>query len=152
MYWQGITSMLTNSGPDNRPRLHNCSKRPSSPERQEFGLRTQRNMAVAHGLNGRMEKRLPVAVVVHLGDVQDDPVNAAELTYTENVSAHGACVISKRAWQPGEPAQVTSFKEQAALRGKVVHCRKCNNDRYVVGLTFEGCEITWEIYRNYALS
>jgi hypothetical protein len=109
-------------------------------------------MAVTRALNGRMEKRLLVAVVVHLGDVQDHPVNAAELTYTENVSAHGACVISKRAWQPGEPAQVTSFKEQVALRGKVMHCRKCNNDRYIVGLAFEGCEVTWETYRNYASS
>jgi len=109
-------------------------------------------MAVATGLNGRMEKRLPIAVVVHLGDVQDHLVKAAELTYTENVSAHGACVISKRAWQPGEPAQVTSLEELVALRGKVVHCRKCSNDRYVVGLTFQGCEVTWRTYRNYASS
>ena len=109
-------------------------------------------MSVATGLNGRMEKRLPIAVVVHLGDVQDHLVKAAELTYTENVSAHGACVISKRAWQPGEPAQVTSLEELVALRGKVVHCRKSSNDRYVVGLTFEGCEVTWETYRHYASS
>jgi methyl coenzyme M reductase subunit C len=109
-------------------------------------------MALTAGLNGRMEKRLHVIVVVHLGDVQDHPVNAAELTYTENVSAHGACVISKRAWQPGEPAEVTSFKEKVGLRGKVVHCRKCNNERYVVGLTFEGSEVTWAMYREYASS
>jgi PilZ domain len=109
-------------------------------------------MAVATGLNGRMERRLPIAVVVHFAHVQDHPVNAAELTCTENVSAHGACVISKRAWQPGEPAQVTSFKEQVALRGKVVHCRKSRDDRYVVGLSFQGCEVTWRTYRNYASS
>jgi PilZ domain len=109
-------------------------------------------MAVAPGLNGRMEKRFAIAVVVHLADVQDDPVNGAELTYTENVSAHGACVISKRAWQPGESAQVTSFKEQRTLRGKIVHCRKCSNDGYLVGLTFQGSEVTWRTYRNYASS
>jgi hypothetical protein len=107
-------------------------------------------MAVAPGLNGRMEKRLPIAVVVHLVDVQDHPVKAAELTYTENVSAHGTCVVSKRAWQPGESVQVMSFEEQVALRGKVVHCRKDSNDRYVVGITFQGCEVTWKTYRNYA--
>jgi len=109
-------------------------------------------MAVATGLNGRMEKRLPIAVVVHLTDVQDHPVNAAELTYTENVSAHGTCVISKRAWQAGEAVQVTSFEEQVALRGKVVHCRKSSNDRYVVGITFQRSEVTWKTYRNYASS
>jgi hypothetical protein len=109
-------------------------------------------MAVASGLNGRMEKRLPIAVVVHLADVQDHPVNAAELTYTENVSAHGTCVISKRAWQTGESVQVMSLEEQVALRGKVVYCRKDSNDRYVVGITFQGCEVTWKTYRNYASS
>jgi hypothetical protein len=107
-------------------------------------------MAAVTGLNGRMEKRLPIAIVVHLAQAQDHPVDEAELTYTENVSAHGACVISKRAWQPGEPAQVTSLKEQVALRGKVVHCRKCSHDRYLVGLTFQGREVTWKAYRNYA--
>jgi hypothetical protein len=109
-------------------------------------------MAAATGLNGRMEKRLPIAVVVHLACLQDHPVKAAELTTTENVSNHGACVISERAWQPGESAQVTSFTEQVALRGQVVHCRKCSNDRYAVGLAFQGCEVTWKIYRNYASS
>jgi hypothetical protein len=109
-------------------------------------------MADFSGLNGRMEKRLPVAVVVHLAHVQDHLVNAAELTYTENVSAHGACVISKRAWQPGEAAEVASFKEQVALRGKVVHCRKYSHDQYVVGLTFQGREVTWRAYRNYTSS
>jgi PilZ domain len=109
-------------------------------------------MAVASEINGRMEKRLPIVVVVHLARVQDRPVNAAELTYTENVSAHGACVISKRAWELGELAQVTSFKEQVALRGKVVHCRKYSRDRYAVGLTFQGREVTWSTYRNYASS
>jgi hypothetical protein len=61
-------------------------------------------------------------------------------------------LISKRAWQPGESAQVTSFNEQIALRGKVVHCRKRSTDRYVVGLTFPECEVTWRTYRNYASS
>jgi len=116
------------------------------------GRLAQRNMAVATGLNGRMEKRLPIAVVVHLAQVQDHPVKAAELTYTENVSAHGACVISERAWEPGESAQVTSFEEQVALRGRVVHCRKGGNNRFVVGLAFQGCEVTWRTYRNYASS
>lgn len=99
-----------------------------------------------------MEKRLPIAVVVHLARIQEHPVNAAELAYTENVSAHGACVISSRVWQLGDQAQVTSFKEQITLRGKVVHCRKCSHDRYAVGFAFQGHEVTWTIYRNYASS
>jgi hypothetical protein len=107
-------------------------------------------MADTTGLSGRMQKRLPIAVVVRLAKEQESPANGSELTYTENVSAHGACVISNHAWQPGELAQVISFKEQIALRGKVVHCRKYSDDRYAVGLTFQGREVTWATYRNYA--
>lgn len=113
---------------------------------------TQRYMAVALGLNGRMEKRLPIAIVVHLAGIQDDPVDPAELTYTENVSAHGVCVVSRRAWCPGEHAQVTSFKDQIALRGKVVHCRKWGANRYAVGLTVQDGEVTWATFRSYAAS
>ncbi len=97
-----------------------------------------------------MEKRLPIAVVVHLGQVQNQSADGAELTYTDNISAHGACVVSKRSWRPGEVAEIRSLKEQVALRGKVVHCRKRSDNRYVVGLTFQGPHGTGSIYRTYA--
>ena len=97
-----------------------------------------------------MEKRLPIAVVVHLGQVQNQSADGAELTYTDNISAHGACVVSKRPWRPGEVAEIRSLKEQVTLRGKVVHCRKRSDNRYVVGLTFQGPHGAGSIYRTYA--
>jgi len=39
-----------------------------------------------------------------------------EKTYTENVSLHGARVISQRPWQPGEEAQVTPLKYGTPVR------------------------------------
>ena len=75
-------------------------------------------MAVASGINGRMEKRLPIVVVVHLARVQDRPVNAAELTYTENVSAHGACVISKRAGNSANWHKSRPLKNRLHFAGK----------------------------------
>ena len=108
-------------------------------------------MAVVHRLNGRIEKRLPIAIVVQLGPgAQDGPAGAVELTYTENVSAHGVCLVSRNAWRPGERVRVTSFKERIELRGKVVHCRKCDADRYAIGLTFPEQEVTWSTFRTYA--
>ena len=97
-----------------------------------------------------MEKRLPIAIVVHLSEVQSQPASAAELTYTDNVSAHGACVVSMRSWKPGETAEVTSLKERIALRGKVVHCEKRHDHRYAVGLAFQAHEVTWTTFRTYA--
>jgi hypothetical protein len=102
------------------------------------------------GFEGRMEKRLPIAVVVYLAQVQDQSANGTELTYTDNISAHGACVVSKRPWRPGEAAEIRSLKEQVTLRGTVAHCRKRSDNRYVVGLMFQGPHGTGSIYRNYA--
>jgi len=54
--------------------------------------------------------------------------------YTENVSLHGARVISQRPWQPGEEAQVTPLKYGTPVRGRVVYCKRHEMDRYFVGL------------------
>lgn len=98
---------------------------------------------------GRMEKRIPIALVVNLTPPQAQFANG-ELTYTDNVSAHGACVVSSRSWQPGEIAEVTSLKDETTLRGKVIHCQKRNDDRYRVGLTFLGRNVSWVNYTTYA--
>jgi hypothetical protein len=135
----------------NQPELHGCGTWRLSFEPQKFRQRPTCYMAVVHRLNGRIEKRLPIAIVVHLGPgAQNEPAGAVELTYTENVSAHGVCLVSRRAWRPGERVRVTSFKERIELRGKVVHCRKCDADRYAIGLTFPEQEVTWSTFRNYA--
>ena len=107
------------------------------------------HMAFKSGIVGRMEKRLPIAIVVRLTDAQDQPANAAELTYTDNVSAHGARVISKRSWQTGQPAQVTSLKDEITIRGQVVYCQKLPDDRYGIGLKFQDHGVTWPAYSNY---
>jgi hypothetical protein len=96
-----------------------------------------------------MEKRLPIAIVVNLAPMNGHS-GQPELTYTDNVSAHGACVVSSRAWKPGEVAEVISLKDQIALRGKVVHCEKRSDARYIVGLSFNGLRVTWPSYRTYA--
>ena len=73
-----------------------------------------------------------------------------ELTYTDNVSAHGACVISNRSWQPGEIVEITSLLDQMTMRGKVVYCSKHSEDRYSIGLSFQNCAAVWSIYLKYA--
>lgn len=97
-----------------------------------------------------MEKRLPIAMVVNLTSTRDQAANGAEMTYTNNVSAHGASVVSNRQWQPGEIAEITSFADQIAMRGKVVYCRKHGDDQYVIGLSFQNATVVWSIYLKYA--
>jgi len=100
--------------------------------------------------DGRMEKRLPIAIVVRLNQAQDRPVNTAELAYTDNLSAHGARVISSRPWQIGEVAQVTCLKDEITIRGKIVYCQKLMDDRYCIGLNFHDRRVTWSAYRTYS--
>ena len=99
---------------------------------------------------GRMEKRIPIALVVHLTQPMTQSANGTELTYTDNVSAHGACVVSSRSWQPGEIVEITSLKDETTLKGKVIHCQKRTDDRYRVGLTFLGRTVSWVNYSTYA--
>ena len=89
-----------------------------------------------------MEKRLPVSILVNLAPVVRLPADQAELTYTENVSDHGACVVSNHPWQCGEIAEVTSLLDQISLRGQVVHCRQCGDERYAIGLKFRNA-VVW---------
>lgn len=55
-------------------------------------------------LVGRVERRLPIIVVVHLARAErpDTDADQSEKTYTDNISLHGARVISRFHWEPGE--------------------------------------------------
>ena len=104
-------------------------------------------MALKTSFDGRMEKRLPMAIVVHLTNSHDQA--EPEVTYTDNVSAHGARVVSRRSWQAGDSAQVTSLKDKTTLFGKVVYCQKLPDNRYCIGLNFNDRGVTWSAYKTY---
>jgi hypothetical protein len=59
-------------------------------------------MAFKTGIDGRIEKRLPIAIVVHVAYREGQLLHDEELTYTDNVSTHGARMISSR---PGKLAK-----------------------------------------------
>ena len=96
-----------------------------------------------------MEKRVPIAIVVHLARVEDHTAEGPELTYTDNISAHGACVISTGRWKVGETAEVTSLNDRITLHGRVAYCAKRSEGRYDVGLYFSEQEVTWNPYAKY---
>jgi PilZ domain-containing protein len=101
-------------------------------------------------LERTMEKRLPITIVVNLTMVQGQSPNGTELTYTDNVSAHGACVVSSHPWGRGDLADVTSLLDDITVRAKVVHCDKRGEGRYAVGLSFQNGGMFWPICLRYA--
>jgi PilZ domain len=93
---------------------------------------------------GEWKSRLPIALIVQLTQAQSRPSpRRQELTFTDNISAHGACVVSSRRWQRRELMDVTSVKDQVTLRGKVMHCQKRTDNRYGIGLRFAEHAFTW---------
>lgn len=97
-----------------------------------------------------MEKRIPIAIVVHLTLVHDHSLRTTELTYTDNISEHGACVISNRPWNVDDAAEVTAMEDELALRGRVIHCQKRSENRYAVGLAFLD-QVRWARYRRWSI-
>lgn len=92
-------------------------------------------------LDGRMEKRVPMAVPVDLVMVEEMLV--AERVVTVNVSPHGARVVSKREWRAGEQPWLASLTSYFRLQGSVVYCRPQTNGDFCVGLRFLASFINW---------
>ena len=105
-------------------------------------------MPLDHTLMGRMERRLPIIVVVRLAQLESSSGDASEWTYTDNISAHGARIFTKRMWQPGEEITLTPFKEETAS-GKVVYCQMATDGRYWVGVKLEDHAVTWRAIKRY---
>jgi hypothetical protein len=101
----------------------------------------QRRSANKRIFDGRIEKRLPTSVPVYLGSLEDP--RTPERTLTENVSPHGARVLSKRPWQPGEESIVTPLTGEFPQLGRVIYCLPTAGDRFCLGMVFMDRAVKW---------
>ena len=99
-------------------------------------------------LVGRMERRLPIIVVVNLAYSEHGDTDETEWTFTDNIRARGARVFSRRNWQLGQEITLTPFNEETAS-GSVVYCQKIEDKRYWVGVKLKDHPTTWKIVRRY---
>ena len=93
---------------------------------------------------GRIEKRFPTSVAVYLASL--DERRARERTLTENVSPHGARVVSRRSWRPGEGSLVTPLTGEFLQVGTVTYCLPKTGNRFSVGVEFADRSVKWENY------
>jgi PilZ domain len=91
--------------------------------------------------DGRIEKRVPTSVPVYLGALEDP--RRPERTVTENVSPHGARVISKRSWRPGDESIVTPLSGEFPQVGRVIYCLPSAGDRFCLGMEFLDRAVNW---------
>ena len=82
----------------------------------------------------RMEARIPRRVGLQLAG-PDEPL-IFETTFTENVSRHGACVVTKKRWTPNDSVLVKLPEECLPSRARITYCRPSKGDEFAMGLQF----------------
>ena len=104
---------------------------------------TQRKILRLKSSDARIEKREPLPVQLYLASL-DDP-RTRERTVTEDVSPHGARVLTQRCWNPGEVPLLTPLIGEYPKHARVVYCTRQSNGGYCVGIEFEGPTFRWQI-------
>jgi hypothetical protein len=106
------------------------------------------DMPLDNTLTGRMERRLPIIVVVRVAQAENASANGEERTYTDNISPHGARLFSTRSWQPGEAVRIAP-RDEAPAFGSVVYCQALADGRFIIGVNFRDRPITWSAMHRY---
>ncbi len=82
----------------------------------------------------RIDKRIPMEVAVVISGHKVSP--GVESTFTENVSARGARVVSVRRWETNERLTVASRAGDFRSTARVAYCQSLRGTGYAVGLEF----------------
>jgi hypothetical protein len=82
----------------------------------------------------RMEARIPTRIGLELSG-PDEPL-IYEITFTENVSRHGARVITKRRWSPNDRVLVKLPQERLSSHARITYCQSLKGDEFAMGLQF----------------
>jgi hypothetical protein len=82
----------------------------------------------------RRENRIPREIPVVLDGHRQVP--GVESTFTENVSAKGARVVSVRRWDKDSQLVLASRTGEFRSAARVAYCQPVRGDGYVIGLEF----------------
>ena len=82
----------------------------------------------------RMEARIPTRVELELSGL-DAPLHC-EVTFTENVSLHGARVVTKKPWSPNDGVLVRLPQEGLLSQARITYCQSLKGNEFAMGLQF----------------
>jgi hypothetical protein len=82
----------------------------------------------------RVERRVPMEIPVLLDGHRQMP--GTESTFTENVSARGARVVSTRRWEHGERLTFASRTGEFRSSARVAYCEPLQSDGFAIGVEF----------------
>jgi hypothetical protein len=89
----------------------------------------------------RRESRLPMEVGVHISGHTVLP--GTEATFTENVSARGARVLSTRRWKINDRLVITTLAGTFRSVARVAYCQMVPQAGFAVGLEFVETTGSW---------
>ena len=89
----------------------------------------------------RMEARIPTTVGLELSGLEEPPIY--EITLTENVSRHGARVVTKRPWRPNDSVLVKLPQECLPSHARITYCQPLKGDEFALGLQFSLPVYSW---------
>jgi len=93
----------------------------------------ERILAALRKPEERMEARIPTRVGLELSG-PDEPL-IYETTFTENVSDHGARVVTTKRWSPNDSVLV-KLPESPSCRARITYCQHLKEDEFATGLQF----------------
>ena|SRR5712672_743610 len=102
---------------------------------------TQQKVVRLKSFDARRERRDPLPVQVYLASLEEP--RTREQTVTEDVSPHGARVLTRRCWNPGEVPLLTPLIGEYPKHARVVYCIPQPNGGYCLGIEFEGSNFRW---------
>lgn len=91
----------------------------------------------------RAERRIPMEIPVILDGHRKTP--GTESTFTENVSARGARVVSTRRWEQGERLNFASRTGEFRSSARVAYCHALQGEGFAVGVEFLEAQGRWVV-------
>jgi hypothetical protein len=82
----------------------------------------------------RAEKRIPMEIPVLIDGHRQTP--GSESTFTENVSARGARVVSVRRWDQDERLTFVSRTGEFRSSARVAYCQSLQGEGFAIGVEF----------------
>jgi len=91
----------------------------------------------------RVERRIPMEIPVVLDGHRRMP--GTESTFTENVSARGARVVSTRRWEQNERLTFVSHTGEFRSSARVAYCQPLQGDGFAIGVEFLEPQGRWVV-------
>jgi PilZ domain len=103
-----------------------------------FGMGIPKNF-----VGPRRETRVPMEVGVQISGHPAMP--GTETTFTENVSPHGARVLSNRRWNTGDRLTISTLTGAFRAIARVAYCQTTPHSGFAIGLEFVKPSGNWVV-------